>query len=627
MQHFSIPRHILRYLSYALVALCLILLTLGIMVRDEGKAVAQDSSSTATIEQTQEATTGVAKAEKVAPKRYLGEDTEVVRSAAIIAKKRAEDSGDWLGRLLSIFGVFFLIGIAWLMSDNRGKIKWKLVGVGVGLQLLFAVFILWTPVGKAIFNSLNTAVTVLLDFTKAGTEFMFTSHITGNIEAANINTAMSILPPIIFFSSLMTVLYHLGVMQLIVRGMAGFMMKVMGVSGSESLSAVANIFVGQTEAPLVVKPYVERMTRSELMAIMTGGFATIAGGIMAAYVAVIQPYFPDIAGHLIAASVMSAPAALVAAKIMVPETQVSETYGKATLDDTRLDANAIDAAARGATDGIKLAINVFAMLIAFIAIIAMINFLLGLPSRINNAQSLNNANAFLVSSQGSIPEGCDAPYSSSDNIVCTHKALIEIAKINAVSVPPELATLPNDQFDKIERTNSLSQLLIAHTRAPLHDSEMLTDCRAGVVSACGAVLSKTQSELWSPELKKTSFWPMITLEFLFGWIFFPIAWLMGVPLSDCFLVGQLLGEKIAINEFIAYLHLADVIDQLHYRSIIITTYALCGFANFGSIAIQLGGIGAMAPSRRSELAKLGMRAMIAGTLAAFMTATIAGALV
>lgn len=623
---FATPKHVFRYLSYALVALGLSLLAIGIFVRDSQPAKAQDS----TLTQTQEATAYTApSALPAAPptKQYLKDSQDLAKSSEIIAQKRAEDSSNWLGRLLSIFGIFFLIGVAWLMSDNKNKIKWKLVGVGVGLQFVFAVFILWTPIGKAIFVGLNTAVNVLLDFTKAGTEFMFSSMVSGQIESANINTALNILPPIIFFSSLMTVLYHLGVMQFIVRGMASFMVKLMGVSGSESLSAVANIFVGQTEAPLVVKPYVERMTRSELMAIMTGGFATVAGGVMAAYVAMLQPVFPDIAGHLIAASVMSAPASLVVAKIMVPETEASETYGKAKLEDERPDANVIDAAARGATDGIKLAINVLAMLIAFIALIAMINFLLGLPSRIHNAQALNNANAYLVSSQGSISQNCTNPYSSSDSITCTHLALTQIASLHSIPVPPELSELKGDQFDKIHLTNQLSQLIIPKVHAPLNNTDMLKDCRTGSISACGAILSTTHSELWSTELKATSFWPMITLEFLFGWIFFPIAWLMGIPLSDCFIIGQILGEKIAINEFIAYLHLSEVLDQLHYRSIIISTYALCGFANFGSIAIQLGGIGAMAPSRRSDLAKLGMRAMIAGTIAAFMTGTIAGALI
>ena len=243
---------------------------------------------------------------------------------ALIEKKKSEDDTGILSRIMSIFGLFAFVGIAWLMSSKKNKVLWRLVAVGMGIQLVFAIFILWTPIGRAIFGWLNDAFTVLINFTNAGTTFLFSSFATGAIESPLVNTAMSILPPIIFFSSLMTVLYYLGVMQWIVRGMAVFMMKFMGTSGSESLSSVANIFVGMTEAPLVVKPFVAKMTESELFAIMTGGMATVAGGTMAAYVAMLQPFFPDIAGHLIAASVMSAPASLVVAKIMLPETEKSE---------------------------------------------------------------------------------------------------------------------------------------------------------------------------------------------------------------------------------------------------------------------------------------------------------------
>jgi CNT family concentrative nucleoside transporter len=324
--------------------------------------------------------------------------------------------------------------------------------------------------------------------------------------------AFGVLPTIIFFSSLMAVLYHLGVMTFVVRGIAWVMQRTMGTSGSETLSASGNIFVGQTEAPLLVKPFVGGMTESELMAIMTGGFATVAGGVMAAYVGFLQASFADIAGHLLAASVMSAPAALVCAKLMVPEPEPekSETYGQLKVNLEKIDANVIDAAARGAGDGLKLALNVGAMLLAFIALIAMINF--------------------------------------------------------------------------------------------------------GIGWACGLVG-----------------FDGVTLEGILGKLLAPLAWVMGVPWHDCAAVGQLIGVKTVVNEFVAYINLSGMVNDpnqlTHPRSVIIATYALCGFSNFSSIAIQIGGIGGIAPERRSDLAKLGLRAMVAGSFACFLTATVAGLLV
>ena len=506
---------------------------------------------------------------------------------------------------MSIVGIFGFIGIAWLMSSDRKKILWKLVAVGTVIQLIFALFILRTSVGNAIFSFLNDAITVLLDFTSAGTAFLFSSFATGQVEPGLLNTAMSILPPIIFFSSFMTVLYHLGIMQWIVKGMAVFMMKFMGVSGAESLSAVANIFVGMTEAPLVVKPYVEKMTKSELFAVMTGGMATVAGGVMASYVAMLQPYFPDIAGHLIAASVMSAPASLVIAKMMIPETETPETMGKVDLHNEKPDANVIDAAARGAGEGLQLAMNVGAMLLAFVALIALINFILGLPSRIVNDNTYEHVKSYVVQEGGTVDDACEENFSKADTIACTHSALLELARLRHIEIDPEVAALGSDQLEKIDQTDRLYRLVID---------------KSGTIATANG-------DQAAPGLEKKSIWPLLSLETILGWIFFPIAFLMGVPLHDCFLVGQLLGEKMAINEFVAYLHLSQTVEQLSYRSIVISTYALCGFANFGSIAIQIGGIGGMAPSRRSEIAKLGIKSMIAGSIAAFMTATIAGAII
>lgn len=419
------------------------------------------------------------------------------------------DSGSILDRGLSIFGIFFFIGLAFLMSTNRKAINWTLVAWGVGLQLVFALIIFFVPGGEWAFDAATKAVDKLLQFTNDGSSFIFQSFVTGEVDTAMINFAFAVLPTIIFFSSLMTILYHIGIMQRIVYVFALLMQKTMGTSGAESLSAAANIFVGQTEAPLVIKPYVDKMTVSELMTVMTGGFATVAGGVMAIYVGMLKDVFPDIAGHLIAASVMSAPAALVIGKIMIPEENEPDTSGDLEMSIEKEDVNVLDAASRGAAEGLKLALNVGAMLLAFLALISLVNYLIGLPAMMAG-------------------------------------------------------------FDPI------------------------------------------------------------TLQEICAYLFAPIAFVMGVPWDDCFNIGRLLGVKMVVNELVAYAELQQMLNsgvQLQDRSIIIATYALCGFANFGSIGIQLGGIGGIAPSRKHDLAKIAFRAMIAGTIAAFMTATIAGILV
>ncbi len=430
-----------------------------------------------------------------------------------------------LPRLRSLLGLLVLTGLAWALSSSRSLVPWRVVLYGIGLQLVFALIILKTTVGAQFFDTVNTVVVALLGFTVDGARFVFGNLVYNNVpvgagelgngsfvaatgQVANTGSffAFTVLPTIIFVSSLMTVLYHVGVMQTVVRAVAWVMQKTMRTSGAETLSCAANIFVGQTEAPLLIKPFVERMTLSELMAVMTGGFATVAGGVMAAYVGMLLVYFPDIAGHLMAASVMSAPAALVCAKLMVPETEKAETANTLEVAVDRPDVNVIDAAARGASEGLGLALNVGAMLLAFVALIFMFNGAFGWV--------------------------------------------------------------------------------------------------AGLAGFEG-----------------------VTLERLLGWALAPLAWLMGVSWADAPVVGGLLGIKTVLNEFYGYLRLAGLMGvqgTLEPRSVIITTYAMCGFANFSSIAIQLGGIGGIAPSRRHDLSRLGLRAMIAGTLASFMTATIAG---
>ncbi|HEX6559926.1 MAG TPA: nucleoside transporter C-terminal domain-containing protein [Longimicrobiales bacterium] len=445
---------------------------------------------------------------------------------------------DWPARFISFAGMFVMLLIGWALSYDRKNIPWRVIIYGIGLQIAFAVIILKTAFGAAFFDGVNRVVVALLGFTVEGARFLFGDLVfnnvpvgagapgmapmtptTGVVAQTGAFFAFNVLPTIIFFSSLMTLLYYLGIMQKIVKGVAWVMMRTMRTSGAETLVAAGNIFLGQTEAPLLIKPYVKDLTNSELMVVMTAGFATIAGGVMAAYVGMLMGVFPDVAGHLMAASVMSAPASLVFAKLMLPERDVALTRDSLHVDVEKVDANVIDAASRGAADGLHLALNVGAMLLAFIAIIAVINSILG-------------------------------------------------------------------WFGDV-----------VHLTQYLHSHALL---------AAGQRLS---------------------LQNILGWILAPLAWLMGVPWKDAFTVGSLIGVKTAVNEFVGYLQLSSVASTLSPRSIIIATYALCGFANFSSIAIQIGGIGGLAPNKRHDLARLGMRAMIAGSLASFMTANIAGMLI
>ena len=401
---------------------------------------------------------------------------------------------------MGILGVIVLLGIAFAMSNNRSAISWKLVIWGLSLQFIFAIIILKSPIGIPFFSTIDIFIKNLLSFSDAGSDFLFKSFSNNIVEGPLMNFAFRILPTLIFFSSLITVLYHLGVMQFLVKNTARIMQKTMGTSGSETLCISGNIFVGQTEAPLLVQPFVSTMTNSELTAVMIGGFATVAGGVMAMYVSMLGDV-PGIAGHLLAASIMSAPAALVVAKIIYPETEESKTKGDLVISIENNDDNVMEALSRGATNGMKLAANVAAMLIAFVAIIAMINALLGIFG--------------------------------------------------------------------------------------------------------------------------------FSLEQILGLIFSPLAWTMGVPWNEANLVGSLMGKKLVLTELIAYGDLSSSISNnlLSERSAIISSYALCGFANFASIGIQLGGIGGIAPDRRKDISKLGVKTMFGGALASWLTATIAGILI
>lgn len=396
-------------------------------------------------------------------------------------------------RIVGFLGLWVFIFLAWLLSNNKRKMNFKTILSGVALQFLIGVILLWTPFGKSFFIGTNEFISKILSFSDAGAEFVFGKTFQDHF------FAFSVMPTIIFVSTLMSLFFYLGIIQKIVEFFSWIMFKLMDVSGSEALASSANIFMGQTEAALVIRPYLETMTKSEIMALMTGGMANVAGGVMAAYVS-----FGADPGHLLTGSILSAPASLVIAKIIFPETEVSSTKGHVTLNIPINDANFLDAACRGASEGLTLAINVAAMLIAFIGLTTLLNYFL--------------------------------------------------------------------------------------TFLPLVSGEPLT------------------------------------FEKILGWFFSPLAYLMGVTFKDSSLIGTLLGKKMFLNEFVAYVDLRQMKNILSPRSFTIATYALCGFANFASIAIQIGGIGNLVPSQRKNLAELGVKSMLGGTLSTLMTATIAGIL-
>ncbi|GJM10007.1 MAG: nucleoside transporter [Lysobacteraceae bacterium] len=404
-------------------------------------------------------------------------------------------------------GISGLLLIAWAVSSNRWAVNWRIPIAGIIAHLLLALFVLKTDSGNWLFYQVGQFFVLLIGFTQAGTAFVFGPF--ADSDQFGFSVVLSVLPTIVFFSSLMAVAYHLGLMQWLVRGLATIIVRLMRVSGAEALSVAANVFVGQTEAPLVVRPYIPKMTESELFTLMCGGMATIAGGVLAAYVGVLGGGDPEaqaqVAKHLIAASLMAAPATFVMAKIMVPETGNPETLGTVHTTVARTTHNVIEAAAVGAADGAKLAINVGAMLLAFLALLALINY-------------------------------------------------------------------PLQWFGQ-----------------------------------------------W------IQFPGTLDLALLLGYLMAPLAWLVGVPSENVIEVGGLIGQKIVANEFVAYIQLAEL-QGLSDKAYLIATYALCGFANIGSVAVQIGGIGGMAPERRTDVSRLGLRAVLGGTLATLMSATVAGAL-
>jgi len=405
-----------------------------------------------------------------------------------------------MNQLIGIIGIVVLLAIAYAISENRKEINYRTVLWGLGLQIIFAILILKTPIGRPIFSYVDKIISKLISFADKGSEFVFSSQVDKvGFHPAFESIAFRLLPTIIFFSALISILYHYKIIQFVIKHISRLMQKTMHTSGPETLSVSANIFVGQTEAPLMIRPYVNKMTKSELVAVMVGGFATAAGGVLAIYAKWLDN-IPGIAGHLMSASVMSAPAALVIAKIIYPETNKTSS-NEAKLDSENPSVNAMDALGNGTIIGLKLAVNVGAMLISFISIIALLNYFLGMVG--------------------------------------------------------------------------------------------------------------------------------VSIESVLGIIFKPLAWTMGIPWSESSIVGSLMGKKIVFTEFVAFADLRTLIvnNQISERAAIITSYALCGFANFGSIGIQLGGIGGIAPNRRKDIAQLVFKAMIGGALASWLTATLAGILI
>ena len=405
-----------------------------------------------------------------------------------------------MNQFTGIIGIVVLLAIAYAMSDNREKINYRTVAWGLALQIMFGVLILKTPIGRPIFSFVDKMISKLIGFADKGSEFVFGSQVNNiGFHPAFESIAFRLLPTIIFFSALISILYHYGIIQFVIKYISRLMQKTMRTSGAETLSVSANIFVGQTEAPLMIRPFVNKMTRSELAAVMIGGFATAAGGVLAIYAKWLDN-IPGIAGHLMSASLMSAPAALVIAKIIYPETDKTNS-NPVQLESDKTSVNVMDALGNGTIIGLKLAVNVGAMLISFISIIALVNYFLGIFG--------------------------------------------------------------------------------------------------------------------------------LTIESILGIIFQPLAWAMGIPWDESSLVGSLMGKKIVFTEFVAFSDLKLLIanNQISERAAIITSYALCGFANFGSIGIQLGGIGGIAPDRRKDIAQLIFKAMIGGALASWLTATLAGILI
>lgn len=549
--------------------------------------------------------------------------------------------------LISFLGIFVFIFLAWTLSEDRRRFPWRVVIWGIGLQLAFAAVVLGWPPGAQLFLRLNDVFNALLNFSKEGALFVFGAMgaTTGNggaltlqeylarlgaqssdpaIQAAvrtgtvpGFFLAFQVLTTIIFFSALLSVLYYLGVMQKVVVFFAKIMEHTMKVSGAEALSNSANIFVGQTEAPLVVKPYIQKMTRSELNAIMVGGFANTAGGVLGAYIGMLVGVFPNIAAHLISASILSAPAAFIVAKVMVPEREKPLTTSDAQIEVPSEDVNILDAAANGSSVGLQLTLNVIGMLFSFVAIIALLNLIVGwFGNFFGSTQGILLLNGILVAAA----LGVAAVYKSgkiSDAVLWLTLFAVLAAWAGTRMVAPTAA-----------RTVVL--LGIAFWIPILAGSIRKVFPFKGVLIglAAGVGIINLSYLLFGPLGAGTP----LSLQLVLGWLHWPVAFLMGTPIQDCLVVGRMLGEKLILTEFVAYADLAGTLAAarqgtgpgLDPRSIVIVSYALSGFANFVSIAIQIGGISPLAPSRRGEIARLGLKAMIGGAITSYIIACVAG---
>ncbi len=426
----------------------------------------------------------------------------------------------FISLLRGLFGIIVLLGLGYLFSSHRRAINWRVIGIGLAVQFIIAIIVLKVPLFQYVIELFGNIFLKILDFTQEGTTFLLESFVSGTVESPMINFAFWVLPTIIFFSAITSILFYYGIIQKIVYGLAYLLKKALGISGAESLSATANIFLGQTESPLLIKEYLKNMNKSEIMLVMTGGMATIAGGVMAIYIGMLGGTDPEsqllFAKHLITASVMAAPGAVVAAKLLVPQTEAIQSEIKVSRES--IGSNVLDAISKGTFQGVKLAVNVAAMLLVFIALIALLNFVL---IKVGDWTTLNE---IIVSATGG-------------------------------------------QYDGL------------------------------------------------------------SMQFILGYAMAPLTWAIGVSPQDMTLVGHLFGEKIILNELVAYSSLKELISFdafTHEKSMIMATYMLCGFANFSSIGIQLGGIGALAPNKRVLLSKLGIRAMVGGALASLFSATMVG---
>lgn len=490
--------------------------------------------------------------------------------------------------VMSLVGIVVLLAIAYLLSANKKAINFRTVGGAFAIQAIFGGFVLYVPIGKDILKGVSDGVSSVIQKANVGIEFLF-----GGLAQFKLGFifVIHVLPVIIFFSSLIAVLYYLGIMQWVIRIIGGALQKALGTSRTESMSATANIFVGQTEAPMVVRPFIPKMSESELFAIMVGGMASIAGSVMAGYAQMGVPM-----EYLVAASFMAAPGGLLMAKIFHPETETPHDDVGEIGDDPDKPANVLDAAASGASSGMHLALNVGAMLLAFIALIALINSIIGGIGLMFGYGDSGLQQAF-VALQSMVANTPDLK-------LAFDGTLAEVAKQAGV-------TVANLSITDIDRDIVMQQFTELAKVGQLHDAA------TAVAAAADAKIS---------------------LELILGYIFMPLAWLIGVPWNESMLAGSFIGQKIIVNEFVAYSNFApylkDVVDGgklvaetglvMTDKTKAIVSFALCGFANLSSIAIMLGGLGAMAPSRRHDIARLGMRAVIAGSLANLMSATIAG---